>query len=108
MLTADGRVKVLDFGLAKFISPSELTKSNVAMGTAYYQAPEQGVHLRESDHRADIYSVGVILYQLITGKVPVGRLKKPSQLVPNVPAELDEVILKCLEPEPIVYRSFCK
>ena len=67
MVQPDGTIKILDFGLAKLMSPGRLTKSSMALGTAYYQAPEQSVHLSELDQRADLYSVGIILYQMLTG-----------------------------------------
>ncbi len=98
MVRPDGSIKVLDFGLAKLMSPGRLAKSSMALGTAYYQAPEQGVHLRELDQRADIYSFGVILYQMLTGEIPVGRVKRPSQISPETPKGLDTVVLTCLEP----------
>ena len=70
MVQPDGRIKVLDFGLAKLMSPGRMTRSSMALGTAYYQAPEQSVHLSELDQRADIYSMGVILYQMLTAQIP--------------------------------------
>ncbi len=98
MVRPDGAIKVLDFGLAKLMSPGRLTKSSMALGTAYYQAPEQSIHLRELDARADIYSVGVVLYQMLTGEIPVGRVKSPSQISAGTPKGLDTVVLTCLEP----------
>ncbi|MFO7975459.1 MAG: serine/threonine-protein kinase, partial [Candidatus Hydrogenedentota bacterium] len=100
MVRADGSIKILDFGLAKLVSPGRMTRSSVALGTAYYQAPEQSIHLRELDQRADIYSIGVILYQMATGEIPVGRVKSPSELDPEIPVALDDVVLKCIEPTP--------
>ncbi len=100
MVGNDGSVKVLDFGLAKVMSTGRLTKSSMALGTAYYQAPEQSVHLSEVDKRADIYSVGVCLYRMVTGKIPLMGSKPASKVVGGVPKALDNVILQCLEPEP--------
>ncbi|MFO7973975.1 MAG: bifunctional serine/threonine-protein kinase/formylglycine-generating enzyme family protein, partial [Candidatus Hydrogenedentota bacterium] len=100
MVRPDGSVKVLDFGLAKLMSPGRMTRSSMALGTAYYQAPEQSVHLSELDQRADIYSVGVILYQMLTGEIPVGRVKAPSELNSEVYPPLDDMVLKCIEPKP--------
>jgi len=100
MVRPDGSIKILDFGLAKLMSPGRLTKSSMALGTAYYQAPEQSVHLGELDARADLYSLGVILYQLLTGRIPLGMSKPPSQLVPGIPKALDGVVTRCLQPEP--------
>ena len=100
MVQPDGRIKVLDFGLAKLMSPGRMARSSMALGTAYYQAPEQSVHLGELDQRADIYSLGVLLYQMLTGEIPVGRFGPPSNVVPSLPKALDEVVLRCLEPKP--------
>jgi len=100
MVRPDGRVKLLDFGLAKVMSPGRMTKSSMALGTAYYQAPEQSIKLAEVDQCADLYSLGVILYQMLTGEMPVGRFLPPSEVTRGVPKALDEAILKCLEPKP--------
>lgn len=99
MIQPDGTVKLLDFGLAKIMSPGRMTKSSMALGTAYYQSPEQSVHLQELDERADIYSVGVILYQLLTGQIPVGMIQPPSKLRPGTPSYLDNVVSRCLQPK---------
>ena len=98
-----GRVKILDFGLAKLIgAPAEsqgLTRSQQAMGTPHYMAPEQYERPLEVDHRADIYSLGVVFYELLTGELPMGRFDPPSRKV-AVDVRLDEVVLKTLEKEP--------
>ena len=75
LVQADLKTKVLDFGLAGlYIQGAEcLTQSNVAMGTANYMAPEQRKDAKHVDHRADLYSFGVMLYELLTGELPVGR-----------------------------------
>ncbi len=98
MIRPDGAIKVLDFGLAKLMSPGRLTKSSMALGTAYYQAPEQSIHLRELDARADIYSLGVVLYQMLTGEIPVGAVGLPSRVAAGVPKSLDSVVMCCLQP----------
>ncbi len=98
-----GRVKIADFGLAKMFGGGvdcfTLTRSDQAMGTPHYMAPEQVERPLEVDHRADIYSLGVVFYELLTGELPLGRFLKPSQKA-GVDVRLDEVVLKSLAREP--------
>ena len=67
-ITDDGQVKILDFGLARLVT-SELTRSNVMVGTVSYMAPEQ-LRGEKTDHRSDIFSIGVVLYEMFGGKKP--------------------------------------
>jgi serine/threonine protein kinase len=69
------------------------------MGTPHYMAPEQWERPLTVDHRADIFSLGVVFYELLTGELPVGRFAPPSQRV-AVDVQLDEVVLRALEREP--------
>ena len=98
-----GRVKIADFGLAKILNraPGEtrLTNRGHIMGTPHYMAPEQTEQPLEVDHRADIFSLGVVFYGLLTGELPLGRFGAPSQRV-KVDVRLDEVVLRALEKEP--------
>jgi predicted Ser/Thr protein kinase len=98
-----GRVKIADFGLAKLLgrSPEELslTGTGQLMGTLGYMAPEQLQQAHSVDHRADIYSLGVVFYEMLTGKLPIGRFDPPSKKV-QVDMRLDEIVLKSLETEP--------
>jgi len=97
-----GTVKILDFGLAKILrrgGPDPLTKAEQVMGTPYYMAPEQWERPLEVDHRADIYSLGVVFYELLTGELPVGRFAAPSKKV-EIDVRLDDVVVKTLEKEP--------
>ena len=98
-----GRVKIADFGLAKLLgqdaSDHSLTATNQVMGTLRYMAPEQMQGSRAVDHRADIYSLGVVFYELLTGELPMGKFAPPSKRV-HVDVRLDEVVLRALEQEP--------
>ncbi|MCY2961917.1 MAG: serine/threonine-protein kinase [Planctomycetota bacterium] len=98
-----GRVRILDFGLARVVRESastpNLTRSDQVMGTPLYMAPEQWRTPLEVDHRADIYSLGVVFYELLTGELPVGRFPPPSHRV-ELDVRLDEVVFKTLEREP--------
>ncbi|MEM7307294.1 MAG: serine/threonine-protein kinase [Planctomycetota bacterium] len=103
LLDGAGNVKIADFGLAKLVgSPAAvvgLTGSQQVLGTFRYMAPEQLDRPREVDHRADIYSLGVVLYEMLTGEVPMGRFEPPSQRS-AAPLALDGVVLRALEREP--------
>lgn len=97
-----GRVKMADFGLAKVLGaagPGDLTESRQVMGTYKYMAPEQLEGARDIDHRADIYSLGVVFYELLTGELPLGRFDPPSKRA-GLDARLDEIVLRALEKEP--------
>jgi serine/threonine protein kinase len=95
----DGKVKLLDFGLAKLVSPGRLTHSSIGLGTAYYMSPEQSMG-REIDARADIFALGAVFYQVLAGQVPMGRFKLPSELNKEIPGSIDTIIEKCLSQEP--------
>ena len=125
LLDRRGRVKVADFGLAKLVgtdrsSPagsvsgeaggglvagqgsstrSDLTDAGKVMGTPMYMAPEQVDHPADVDHRADIYALGVVFYQMLTGELPGKSLQPPSRKV-QIDVRLDEIVLHALEKEP--------
>src|SRR5262249_47026161 len=124
-ITKDGRVKILDFGLAKLTDPvlpaegrsrmatvDPQTQPGVVLGTVGYMSPEQ-VRGRATDHRSDIFTFGAILYEMLTGKRAFHRestadtmsailKEEPSDLsnMPNVPPSLERVIRHCLEKNP--------
>ena len=112
LLDRRGWVKVADFGLAKLAaaenetvlsggagSPGGLTESGKIMGTPSYMAPEQVEHPTDVDHRADIYALGVVLYQMLTGELPGRKIEPPSKKV-QIDVRLDEVVLRALEKQP--------
>ena len=110
-------VKLLDFGISKIIGAMDteerLTATGAVLGTPYYMSPEQTVGRSDVDHRIDIYSMGVILYECVTGRVPFkgkhafalvnkilhGRVAPPSDLVDDLPVGYEEVILKAMDRE---------
>lgn len=100
LIDTDGRVKLVDFGLAKLreesVMPFTLTQSGAKLGTIAYMAPEQVEKPAEVDHRADIYSLGVVLYEMLTGELPLGRFPTPSE-ASGVDARLDGVVMRTLE-----------
>ena len=119
LLDKDGRVKIADFGIAKILGapvsepaagdgepnvpnqssalPAQPTLASLA-GTPQYMAPEQKAH-RATDHRADIYSLGVVLYELLTGELPADKLQPPSRKL-QIDVRLDEIVLRALESTP--------
>jgi serine/threonine protein kinase len=125
LLDRQGRVKVADFGIAKLVagtqqpltsslSPSDgekvagrpgegrtaaLTDAGKVMGTPAYMAPEQAEHPADVDHRVDIYALGVVFYQMLTGELPGKRIEPPSRKV-QIDVHLDEIVLRALEREP--------
>jgi eukaryotic-like serine/threonine-protein kinase len=103
---AGGIPKVTDFGLATFFEHTnhtkrfDVTQTHVSMGTLSYMAPEQRVDAKNADHRADIYSLGVLLYELLVGEVPVGNFDPPSQKRPGVDKRIDGIVSRCLKTNP--------
>ncbi len=102
LLDKKGRVKIADFGIAKIMgsgSEPPLTETRSAIGTPQYMAPEQVEKPETVDHRADIFSLGVVFYEMLTGELPLGKFAPPSRKV-NVDVRLDDVVLRSLEKEP--------
>jgi eukaryotic-like serine/threonine-protein kinase len=114
IISAGNQIKVIDFGLAHTQQMQGLTATGLIMGTPEYMAPEQ-VSGKKVDERADVYSLGIILYELFTGKVPftgpsaiaIGfqQMKDfpppPTSVNPQIPAALEQVILKALQKDPM-------
>ncbi len=99
MVDRKGRVKVADFGLAKVTAQETggFTKTNTAMGTPDFIAPEALMPGMQVDQRADLYAVGVMLYQMLTGHVPRGRFQLPSFVVPEIDPRLDAIVDKAMQ-----------
>jgi serine/threonine protein kinase len=100
LLDGAGRVKIADFGVAK-LSEGEgrrvtLTVSGSSLGTPAYMAPEQIERPQDVDHRADIYSLGVVFYEMLTGELPLGRFPAPSE-TKGVDPRFDNVVFRTLE-----------
>jgi predicted Ser/Thr protein kinase len=102
LVTRDGYVKLADFGLARppqDVGVSGLTSTNVIMGTPDYMAPEQCAGAAKADHRSDIFALGVMLYEMLTGLKPRGVFDPPSRKV-KLDVRIDQVVLKALQSEP--------
>jgi tRNA A-37 threonylcarbamoyl transferase component Bud32 len=102
LLDKAGRVKIADFGIAKMVGAAPLAADERAAGTPHYVAPEQKDHPQQTDHRADIYSLGVVLYEMLTGELPSRQLEPPSSRIRGmqIDVRLDEVVLRALEKSP--------
>jgi len=110
MIDKDGNARIMDFGIARSLRTKGITGSGVMIGTPEYMSPEQ-VEGKEADQRADIYSLGVILYEMVTGQVPfegdtpfsIGVKQKseiprpPKEINEQIAEDLNRVILKCME-----------
>ena len=94
------RVKLLDFGIARTMSHSRFTQTSQMLGTAYYMAPEQLQEAKSIDQRADLYSVGMVLYEMLTGEMAAGRFRLPGELIDGIPPDLDAFLDKALSPKP--------
>ncbi|MEP6672974.1 MAG: protein kinase, partial [Chthoniobacter sp.] len=102
LVTTDGYVKLADFGLAR--PPQEdgesgLTQTNVVMGTPDYMAPEQRAGANKADHRSDIFALGVMFYEMLTGETPHGVFDPPSRRM-QIDVRIDDVVLKALQSAP--------
>jgi len=113
LMDRQGNVKIADFGLAKLVFSEEEMSARAAetdadgsvhtlaaVGTPAYMAPEQVEHPGEVDHRADIYALGVVFYQMLTGELPGKELEPPSRRGVQIDVRLDEIVLQALEKNP--------
>jgi len=97
LLDKEGRVKIADFGIAKMLGADAAEEQ--AAGTPGYMAPEQKETPQRVDSRADIYSIGVVFYEMLTGELPADKLQPPSRKV-QVDVRIDEIVLRALEKAP--------
>ncbi|HEX5269953.1 MAG TPA: protein kinase, partial [Gemmataceae bacterium] len=114
MVLRDGTLKLTDFGIAKDLDVTALTEANCTVGTASYMSPEQCKGERNLTHRSDLYSLGIVLYELLTGQKPFeaesamdmflmhvqGKFERPSRLVMDIPPWLDTLVCQLLEKKP--------
>ena len=113
MLLQDGTIKVTDFGIARFSSNATRTMTEQAIGSVHYIAPEQA-RGEETDGKTDIYSVGVMMYEMLTGKLPFegdsavsvalmqlqAKAKRPREINPEIPEGLEEITMKAMQKDP--------
>ncbi|MBS4536106.1 Stk1 family PASTA domain-containing Ser/Thr kinase [Clostridium sp. D2Q-14] len=112
MITEEGQIKVTDFGIARAVTSSTITQTNSMMGSVHYSSPEQAKG-RYTDVKSDIYSLGIVMYEMITGKLPFNgespisvalmhiqdELKSPRELDDSIPLNIDKIIRKATEKE---------
>ncbi len=104
LIDSERNVLVADFGIAQFFDDDsegdQLTRQGVVLGTLAYMSPEQKTSFGNLTASSDLYSLGVVMYELFTGTKPLGNFRSPSVVNPKIPDILSDIILKCLEPEP--------
>jgi serine/threonine protein kinase len=113
MVDVNGRAFIMDFGISVSEEVNRLTETGMLIGTPRYMAPEQFGN-RSVDHRSDIYSMGIIMFEMLTGRLPFdantpasvmyahlhGAFMKPTQIVPSLPSNLEAIIMKAMEKDP--------
>jgi serine/threonine protein kinase len=103
LVDKNGRIKIADFGLARIVRGDiridPVTRTQEVMGTLDYMAPEQRMKSKDVDLRVDIYSLGVVFYEMLTGELPIGKFEVPSRKV-QIDVRIDDIVMKTLEREP--------
>lgn len=101
LIDRQGNARVADFGIAQIIGipEGEVTGSDIVMGTLAYMSPEQKVSSTNIDQTTDIYAIGVIIYEILLNRKPLGHFKLPSEIDGTISPRYDEIIQKCLAPE---------
>ncbi len=102
LIDRQGNALVTDFGVAQIVGApeTEMTASDIVMGTVSYMSPEQKVSSTNVDQTTDIYAMGIILYEILVRKKPFGHFKLPSKIDPKIDPTFDEIVLKCMAQEP--------
>ena len=99
-VSEDGTVKLMDFGIARAYSSVHMTQTGMTLGTAYYMAPEQRVAAKDVDWRADQYSLGVVLYELLAGTLPTGAVKPLETERRDLPKRYARALMRAMSPKP--------
>ncbi len=113
MLLRDGTLKIMDFGIARLSTANQKTVTDKAIGSVHYISPEQ-VRGKNSDGRSDIYSIGIMMYEMLTGVLPFtsdsavsvamkqvqDTARRPSEIIDTIPAGLEQIVLKAIEKQP--------
>jgi serine/threonine protein kinase len=99
-ISDDGTVKLMDFGIARAYSSVHMTQTGMTLGTAYYMAPEQRIAAKDVDWRADQYSLGVVLYELLAGTLPTGAVKPLENVRRDLPKRYARALMRAMSPKP--------
>jgi len=99
-LAEDGTVKLMDFGIARASNDSQMTKTGVTLGTAYYMSPEQRIGSKKVDWRTDQYALGVVLYELLAGTLPTGAVQPIDTIRRDLPKRYAKALMRAMSTSP--------